>query len=212
MSWLQQHMEEFVKPVLGFVPSEPLPFFLSSEMAVIKNIWKSVKREAGGRTILLPGRDVFVFEILARRENYPTVFRPDISRNTVSVVTLDSRDMLLLDTGFAGSIPKGLGIERFKLVSFYSRGSVEYQVFPNLGWARTIALRIESMPKYWESARIVNNVATGVGVRVVQELNDKNEFAAAARLTLAVYKDSTRRKLWTTGKSSKKPKGVFVVS
>ncbi len=207
MSWLQQHMEEFVKPILGFVPPEPLNFFSHSEMVVIKNIWNSVKREAHGRTILLPGRDVFLFEILARRENYPTIFRPDISRQTVQHVLLDSKDILCLDTGFIGTIPHNLRINRFKLISFHERGSVEKQVFPNLGWARTLALKIESTPKYWESARIYYPSMTEG--KIEQSFNRLDEFEMAARLTLSIYKDSTRRQVCPSVPRLRKPNAAF---
>lgn len=192
MNWLQEHMEGFVKPRLGYIPSEPLKFFTPSDMAAIKNVWRSVKREARGRTILLPGRDVFVFEILARREDYPTLFRPDCSRQTVSYMTIDTKNMFLLDTGFAGTIPVKLNARKFKLISYCEPNSIQCQVFPNLGWARALALRIEETPKYWESARM-----DWWWSHTLQPPSSFREFERAARLTLAVYKDSTSRKTWT---------------
>jgi len=80
MGWLQEHMETFVQPYLGFTPTDPLPYFSPQELTVIKNTWRSVKQHAEGRDLLLAGRDVFIFEILARRENYPTTFMPECSR------------------------------------------------------------------------------------------------------------------------------------
>ncbi len=177
MGWLQNHLETFVKPVIGQIPTLPdgyKPVFSSQEMAVIKAMWKAVKRESVRLKlpILLAGRDVFIFEILARRENFPTVFRPDISRNTVSHVKEDYSNHFLFDTGFAGSIPKALKSKSYILgssddapsmspVFSYSvrRASLHRpldrdvkQVFPRMKGARSLILKIERTPKYWKRA------------------------------------------------------------
>jgi hypothetical protein len=181
MGWLQQHLETFVKPVLGFIPdrkSEHATFFSPQEMAVIKGMWKAVKRESVrvNKPLLLAGRDVFVWEILARRENFPTVFRPDISRLTVSHLKEDYSDHFLFDTGFAGSIPRQLGSKHYTMgssnyahvkqfdpfINFLTRtrGVAKHQlltedpkqVFPRLTGARSLILKIERTPKYWQRA------------------------------------------------------------
>jgi len=177
MSWLAEHLETFVKPVLGYVPTQPTGytrFFSPQEMSVIKNMWRSAKCAARdlNKPILLAGRDVFVFEILARREGYPTTFRPDISRLTVKHVAEDYTNYFLFDTGFMGSISKGLGIEHYTMASSNRAGnlgldSFSYlrrkrthsiitedvlQVFPRLKGARSLALKIERTPKYWKTA------------------------------------------------------------
>src|SRR4051794_31916934 len=116
MSWLDEHIETFVKPVIP--DFEPYPngtfregYFANEELTVIKNSWRSIKRAAEGKPILLPGRDVFVWEILAQREKYPTLFLPECSRLTVRHVKIpDLHQYFLFDTGFAGSIPRGLGV------------------------------------------------------------------------------------------------------
>lgn len=188
MSWLQEHLETFVKPYLGFIPEAGPAVFTKEQMTVIKNCWRSAKAQAKGKTILLPGRDVFVFEILARRENYPTVFVPGCSRQTASFLDLKvPADTFLLDTGFMGSIPQSLRLKNFKLLSFFDRGNnVGTQVFPRLTLSRNLALAMEATPKYWQSARMVNG-------EVVQILSNHLEFGRAAKLTIDVYKDSSPR-------------------
>ena len=179
MSWLAEHLETFAKPILGYVPTQltdTTRFFSPQEMSVIKNMWRSVKCEArrSGKQMLLAGRDVFVFEVLARREGYPTTFRPDISRLTVAHVKEDYSDYFLFDTGFMGSIAKGLRIKQYTMASsnktamvalgplmhVYNRlhkthklltGDTQ-QVFPRLKGARSLALKIERTPKYWRTA------------------------------------------------------------
>lgn len=166
MGWLAQHLEDFVKPVLGYTPSKPTdytPFFVPSEKSVIKNMWRVAKCEARrlSKPILLAGRDVFVFEILARREGYPTTFRPDISRLTVNHVVEDYSGYYLLDTGFMGSIARGLRIDSYVMASSFKtsvgRGARRLlrtetnQAFPCMTGSRSLALKIERTPKYWRT-------------------------------------------------------------
>jgi len=190
MPWLEDHLQDFVAPVYGEVPTEPLGYFTPAELTIIKNAWRSVKRNTPpGKEILLAGRDVFIFEILARRENYPTTFMPECSRQSVDVIrkkTPNIENFFLFDTGFVGSIPKNLGIESFSLLSYVYRNNVATkQIFPRLSFSRGLALKIEKTPKYWESAR--PDFGT---FDVIQNFSKKEEFIDAARLTIEIYKNS----------------------
>ena len=211
MGWLETHLTEFVEPVLGEdFDRSPLGYFSPEELTVIKNTWRSVKREANGRPILLPGRDVFIWEILARRENYPTLFMPEVSRMTVRHIKIPNlEDYLLFDTGFRGSIPLGLGIDKpgFKLMSYSNNGGGMWmnedkttQVFPRLTFSRGLVLKIETTPKYWQSGRMAHEAGIYVALgrqdpnaKVVQPMANPVEFALAARLTIEVYKNSAPR-------------------
>ena len=184
MGWLQRHLEFFVKPYLGVVPSIGVSEFSSEDMTLIKNAWRSVKSQASGRPILLAGRDVFIFEVLARREGYPTLFLPQCSRVTARVVKIpNKKQYLLFDTGFMGSIPRALEISSYKMISS-ALNQEATQVFPKRKGSRNLALRIEKTPKYWKTGRLENG-------QIVQELSSKDEFRQAAELTIAVYKDSS---------------------
>lgn len=191
MGWLETHLEEFVRPVVPNLDETPLGYFKPEEVTIIKNAWRSAKRSAQGRTILLPGRDVWVFEVLARREDYPTVFMPECSRMTVAQIQKNIgtlSNVHLLDTGFVGSIPMGLKAKRFGLLSYSNRHeNVGVQIFPRLTMSRGLALLIESTPKYWETGKI-----DGEG-NVVQILQKPDEFERAARLTIEIYKDSSAK-------------------
>lgn len=215
MGWLDEHIEGFVIPHLeseGNTIStvewhrkalsslyEPLNVFATEELTVIKNTWRSVKRAAKGKTVLLAGRDVFIFEVLARREGYPTHFVPECSRMTVRHLKIPNvEDYFLFDTGFIGSIPKGLGITDFSLMSYSSNSVFDgwgiyrqhktnpltIQVFPRLTFSRGLALKIEQTPKYWESGRVVADD------EIVQPMSRLQEFINAARLTVEIYKNS----------------------
>jgi hypothetical protein len=191
-------LEGFVKDYLGFVPTQPKGYtrhFSPNDMSVIKNMWRKVKCEANGKPILLAGRDVFVFEVLARREHFPTTFRPDISRHTVSKVKEDYSGYFLFDTGFAGSIPKGLSIGNYTMASSLknrvsNRGLLKTetnQAFPRMKGARSLALKIEYTPKYWKAGYWRDE--TGIS----QVFTDPDEFLRAAHLTIEIFTDSSPR-------------------
>ena len=203
--WLADHLEQFVVPYLGFDPRDHKAIsrhFTPAEMAILKASWRSAKKAASGHTIGLFGRDVWVYEVLARRENYPTDFRPECSRQTAHLLRSDPRPLpkFLLDTGFVGSIPRALGIKNYTMLSaereciwgiwskseFSITPSVNRQVFPSLRGARSLALKVEATPKYWTPAY------NRYGV-IEQELSLKAEFERAAALTIEVYKDSSPR-------------------
>lgn len=186
-SWLSEHLERFVVPFLGFAPAinaTHAKTFTAEEMTVLKNIWRSSKRAADGKPITLLGRDVFIFEILARREGYPTRFLPQVSRLTARNFRFD-RNTYTLDTGFVGSIPRDTGIKFFSLVSADSNVK-SHQIFPHLTGSRRLALKIEVTPKYWKRAYI--DPVTG---ETKQEYSEREEFLRAALLTSEVYTDSS---------------------
>lgn len=201
-SWLQEHLRTFVLPHLGCIPDpdSPTRLFTKEEMAVIKNIWRSAKQAAKGKMLVLPGRDVFIFEILARRENYPTYFLPACSRGSVRYFKDKlPENAFIFDTGFMGSIPRALEVDNFKLVSFADRHS-QKQVFPHLTLSRSLALKIEATPKYWQTGRMVSKVdltearpfhSNPEDWELRQDFSHEDEFMRAAILTTQIYKDSS---------------------
>jgi len=196
-SWLNEHIETFVKPTLvgtwldtsNSLETEKLSQNIhinSNQMTIIKNAWRSVKKQAHGRKVLLMGRDVWVFEVLARREGFPTYFDPQCSRAAASCITLpfDKKNCVLFDTGFMGSIARILKVD-FILLSAEQHLNSK-QVFPRLTNSRSLALFLEELPKYWKCAYQIDG-------KPHQELANKTEFERAARLTMQVYKDSSPR-------------------
>ena len=142
MSFLEEHLETFVRPNLGHIPNvnpkETGPNLWTPKLITcLEAVWKQAKRRAGERKILLAGRDTWEFEILARVEGVPTDFRPDIS-TVVAVCGLgylltggydfdrkgephplikeDYSEHYLLDSGYKGTIPKALGVKNWDMV------------------------------------------------------------------------------------------------
>lgn len=187
-SWLQDHLNEFVKPYLGFIPEYVgAVHFTNQEKTIIKNVWRSVKRQLEGRQLVLAGRDVFVWEVLARREKFPTIFLPQCSRESVEHVILPKGNLYLFDTGFLGSIPKALKLERFSLLSYAgNERDISKQTFPRLTGSRGLALKVEYTPKYWQTGRLVDG-------KVIQNLAKEEEFAKAVQLTYEIYCDSSAK-------------------
>lgn len=204
-SWLSNHLENFVKPVLGYVPKLPsgyVRYFSTREMSIIKNMWRSVKRESVNKQILLAGRDVFIFEILAQREGFKrTTFRPDISRLTVEHVKENYRDHFVFDTGWNGSIPKALKVENYTMGSSTSLAlklqplrTHNHQVFPRLKGARSLILKVENTPKYWRRGHMRGELfSDGLTTDwiIAQDLESQEQFLKAAYLTIEVYTDSS---------------------
>lgn len=246
MGWLQEHLDGFVKPYLGYIPEvkdSDEKFFTVEEMVLLKNIWRMAKREAKrlGLGILLTGRDTWAFHVLACRENYDHAYRPDICRQTKEHIKENYQNFFCLDTGFAGSIPQKLKCKAWALVNYTSAGAMDvyhgyyakrpaspaqdpygqwkelkpclsdhlaHQAFPRSKGIRNIASRLEAMPKYWFGAKWVDpkslgnlppetleqlrkenwNSRTGIAQAFVAS---KGGFAAAARVTIQVYKDKS---------------------
>ena len=144
MSWLDQHLEEFVRPHLGKIPSvptQPTSNFTPKLCRALRAVWEQAKKRSQGRTILLAGRDVFLFEALARMQgDRETIFRPDISALTATLAGKQTnyKEHYLLDTGYSGSVPRHLGMVHWDLIACQpavasaeaASNRLQHQVFP----------------------------------------------------------------------------------
>ena len=155
--WLDMHLETFVRPQLGFVPNMKQPRKVKADPSLwtprhckaIWGVWVEAKRRAKlcNKPILLAGRDVWFLEVMARIDDYPTVFRPEISssvatyygemrlKKTCPEKFRQFEEFYLIDTGFQGSVPKNLGIKDFHLIRWNSirqtpKDLVAHQLFP----------------------------------------------------------------------------------
>lgn len=203
-TWLDEHLETFVRPVLGRIPEvNPrdswVMQFNPKVLVALNLIWEQATRLARGRTILLPGRDVFLFEVIARmKDDYPTIFRPDISGAVAPYVTEDYSDCFVLDTGYKGSIPKAMKIPNWSLVRFDFGGRkpedvARWQVFPKSRgrYYTSLSGSLEACPKYWTRAGYFTET------KKVTQVYDTYYFPYAAQLTMHVARSvKPRRLLW----------------
>lgn len=199
-TWLDEHIETFVKPRLGKRALELtaddkqrgagyfIDRFDAKHMRAIAAVWHQAIKNAAGKRILLAGRDVYVFEILARLDGRDDViFRPDISSEVAPHVKEDYTDCYLLDTGYKGSVPKAMRIPNYGLIvlSVWPEPSKEefrlHQVFPNMrpkSIIRKLTGLLEGCPKYWQRGCMMSNP-----VRIHQEFWSGIQFLEAALIT-----------------------------
>jgi hypothetical protein len=162
--------------------------------SIIKNTWRSLKEIAEDRIIILPGRDVWAWEVLARKNNHPTIFDPRISRiycsnrsvleQTCKEWDVDFKKALIFDTGFAGSIPRAIssvvGTDvKFLLLSSSNRKGWT-QIYPNHKGSRSKVLCIEYFPKYFKTGTVLKGEPT-------QFLASPLEFVKAAAFTIWLW-------------------------
>lgn len=199
-TWLDVHLNNFVRPYLRCIPEvEPdnmcIKRFSPKVLIALNLIWNEAKKKAQGRTILLPGRDVFLFEVIARMQgDYPTIFRPEISSAVADYVTENYKECFVLDTGYSGSIPKKLGIQNWSLVQYdplYSKNALAgdkpfRQIFPKASrWSiyGSLSSLLEGCPKYWIRALMRSPITKG---GPVTQPFDNYNFRTAAMLTIHV--------------------------
>lgn len=220
LKWIDQHLEEFVRPHLKTVPADdPGNKWISEwdqpRILALINIWVQAKRRSEGRPILLAGRDVFQLEILARLEDCPTLLLPEISSRVarsgvIPKGTFD--DHYLIDTGYSGSVPKGLGMTHWDLIKYSGESDADlralHQVFPKMGWDDDICMTagaLERAPKYWEQGEVewpdgYNGYALKppgikpLGIKK-QGLMNGDMFVACAMLTQRICKVASPRLL-----------------
>lgn len=193
-TWLDEHLETFVRPVLKKIPNvEPNPWvnvFTIKKLNIMRGVWVQTKRLAKHKMILLAGRDVFLFEVLARMEGTPTIFRPEISSSVANakVIKDDFSDCFLLDTGYKGSVPKALGVPDWRMISYQpyvpaTKADLEaYQLFPRMKRNLGITGTLEGCPKYWNIGMVrYDKFYRPIGI--TQSLADRSMFNISAILT-----------------------------
>lgn len=163
--------------------------------SIVKNSFKTLRRILENDTrkrLILPGRDVWLWEVMARKKNVPTLFDARVSRllkdhasfkQVVEGWKIDQHT-IIFDTGFAGSIYEAIcraaGVRCHSLMLSTERvngqGQKE-QLYPNHKGSRSKALAIEYLPKYQCSGTIRDGAP-------VQYLAPLLEFIRTAILTI----------------------------
>lgn len=214
--WLEQHLETFVRPHLGYIPEVDkrayiLTSFDAKILTALEVLWEQAKKKAKGKPILLPGRDVWLFEAIARSEsdNYPTVVRPEISSPVAQAFSRwgrpnEFKGCVCIDTGYIGTVPRGLQMDEWYLITCSGYGpeadrtKKEHQLFPgqrlHSPTARACSV-LETSSKYWNRGYMVGDVPH-------QELWTKEEFKVAAMLTRHVIENLFPRSVRSYGFST----------
>lgn len=177
LQWLEQHYEEVVRPLLKKEPTQnPLAanfkpeqsYWLdggSSKLLVgdrLKGfyfIW-AIAREKARRIkkpIFLPGRDAYLFNILAQIDGTSVIARPDISTLTSLFVGEDYSHTVMLDSGYNGTCAVNMQIPTFLLVSCRHEFRQVCRQNPlQFGGdsPANYAPMMEGIPKYWNRGEI----------------------------------------------------------
>lgn len=166
--------------------------------AFAKSAMRALMQIAAGRMLIFPGRDVWIFHVLARKFRYQSLYDPRISRYVaankaalrdavVSWGIIDFEETFVFDTGFAGSIANamrrviGPQFKDLMLSTHRKREEDGYpsslQIFPNHKGARAKALDIEYLPKYFRTGTVE-------GGNAVQYYSDLPTFLKAVAMTI----------------------------
>lgn len=163
---------------------------------MVKNSFKALRRitrEKTGRTLILPGRDVWLWSVMCHKMSVEHIFDARISRTVArdgealkSIVRSwnVNKNTIIFDTGFAGTIYRCIKtvtrkdpINLMLSTRLKDRKNRSSQLFPNHKGARNKALTIEYLPKYQKTGAVRNG-------KPVQWLADLDEFIRTAVLTI----------------------------
>jgi len=174
-------------------------------------VWNSLRalkkhhRRLGG-TMILPGRDVWPWEVISRRQHLKTIYDGRVSRDVArrrdvlrpvvdewKIPDPEWEKSLVFDTGWNGSIHKHLcAATDKKPASFMLSAEThvrEMQLFPGHTGSRAKAIAIEHFPKYFDRATIPD------GKTIVQEFESFEEFVKTALLTIWLWHGVSPRKI-----------------
>jgi len=184
--------------------------------SIVRNSLRSLRRRserAEADMLVLPGRDVWAWEVLARRRRLTTVFDPVVSRAVAGNEKALSAQVknwpvpdwskaLMFDTGFAGSIHRAVSkvVQPAPQLLMLSASDYmrEKQLYPRHSGSRGKALAIEYIPKYWESGFVADG-------KPRQALAKLEEFVLAALTTIWLWHHQSKRWIERKKERAKKP-------
>jgi len=163
--------------------------------SMLCNSMRRLKRQMRKRgSLLLPGRDVWCWEVMAQKLTVRSTFDSRVSRsvarNNKALRTCidawqvkDWTDVLFFDTGFSGSIPRAIakaeGLDEINML-LLSSADTSKQIFRTHTGSRKKALAFEYLAKYFLSG-------THRAGDPYQELSSLDEFIKASLLTIWLW-------------------------
>ena len=163
--------------------------------SMLCNSMRRLKRQMRRKgSLLLPGRDVWCWEVMAQKLTVPSTFDARVSRsvahNESALRTCiddwkinDWSNVLFFDTGFSGSIPRAIArAEKLDQIDMLLLSSADpsKQIFRTHTGSRAKALAFEYLAKYFVSG-------THRDGQPYQELNPLDDFIKAALLTIWLW-------------------------
>lgn len=213
--WLEKHIEEFVKPAYKdwslTLPSFDPDFYKKAAYAPyavndkrMKQFflcWEVVKRyqDKLQKPILFPGRDSFIFAVMAGLDgNKDHVFKPEFSGTVTSYAKQLGFDTTYanhyaLDSGYSGSVPRKLGITKHFHLVRYGGGNRDAE-FPQLppptgmtfSQMDDLAFCMEGQAYYWVRAEVTYDVPSSSNRKATGFLQplDKGAFSRCYQMVL----------------------------
>jgi len=171
--------------------------------SMLCNSMRRLKRQMRRRgSLLLPGRDVWCWEVMAQKLSVQSTFDARVSRSVAGNqkalrVCIDDwkvqswDDVLFFDTGFSGTIPRAIArAEKLDEINMLllSSANTKVQIFRTHTGSRAKALAFEYLAKYFVSGTTRDN-------QPYQELNPLDAFIKAALLTIWLWHHVSPTKL-----------------
>jgi len=161
----------------------------------ISNSVKELKRRTRKQsTAIYPGRDVWCWEVMSKRQGMPSHYDSKVSRsiatNPKAMAKViqpwqipDWEKTVLFDTGHAGTVPRAIGkaagLEKMNVIMLSAKNNAE-QLFRTHAKSRKKALACEYLAKYRRRATVRDDTP-------YQEIADLEEFIKAALLTIWLW-------------------------
>jgi len=161
----------------------------------IQNSVKELKaRTRKKATAIYPGRDVWCWEVMSKRQGMPSHYDSRVSRsiatNEKAIAKViepweieDWEKTLLFDTGHQGTVPRAIGkaagLEKMNVLMLSALNNEE-QLFRTHAKSRKKALACEYLAKYRKRAVVRDDAP-------YQEIADLDEFIKAALLTIWLW-------------------------
>jgi hypothetical protein len=157
----------------------------------IKELKRRTRKQA---TAIYPGRDVWCWEVMSKKQGMPSLYDSRVSRSVAGNqkavkkliepwVVPDWQKTILFDTGHAGTVPRAIGlaagVENPNVVMLSAIDNEE-QIFRTHAKSRRKALACEYLAKYHKRATVQNDTP-------YQELADLEEFIKSALLTIWLW-------------------------
>lgn len=168
--------------------------FIKSSLRGLKNL-----SDESGISLVLTGRDMWPWEVLARKMGIATIYDPRISRNVAgsqgalyeAVCSWGLHDLnrsVIFDTGFAGTIWRAIcqvtGDKPKNIMVSATDSMAQQWKNMNKSCARQVAFCVEDTPKYHRSGKVTNPYENP---KPYQTLGDRKVFIDTIALTIWMW-------------------------
>jgi hypothetical protein len=191
----QTRVQQLGRHYPGVEGADVLHSFLGNSMRALRRL----TRDKDAR-VIYPGRDVWAFEVMSKRNSVRSVYDSRVSREidrheeafkgvVGSWDVPDWSKVLAFDSGYAGTVPRAIGRvagqDKINIIMMSAR-EAEFQLFSGHTGSRAKALALEYLAKYRKRCLVRDG-------EPYQPLADLEEFIKAALLTIWLWHHKSPR-------------------